>query len=36
MTGGDLLSEFWAKETVEQDERSTAQDKSRLMGIDDI
>jgi len=36
MTGGALLSEFWAKETVEQDERSTAQDKSRLMGIDDI
>jgi hypothetical protein len=36
MTGGALLSEFWAKETVEQDERSTAQDKSRLMRIDDI
>ena len=31
-----MLSVFWARETVEQDERSTAQDKSRQMGLEDI
>ena len=36
MTGGALLSVFWARETVEQDERSTAQDKSRQMELEDI
>jgi hypothetical protein len=36
MTGGALLSVFWARETVEQDERSTAQHKSRQTGLKGI
>jgi hypothetical protein len=36
MTGGALLSVFWARQTVEQDERSTAQCKNRQMGLEDI
>jgi hypothetical protein len=31
MTGGALLSVFWPRVTIEQEERSTAQHKNRQM-----
>ena len=36
MTGGALLSVFWPRVTVEQEERSTAQHKNRQMWRDGI
>jgi hypothetical protein len=36
MTGGALLSVFWASETVADDEKSATQHKSRRTGLEDI
>jgi hypothetical protein len=36
MTGGALLSVFWAREPAEQEESNTAQHKNRRIGLQDI